>query len=941
MSSVSKSSMQPGPASAPPPGCDSAEQWLAHEESRRQRAVRAGVLADAVLSCCGVGSVLEVGCGGGALLRELAARGCDARGIDVSEEAVRGAARWQYPRVAVGDVRALQEEGAVDTVVAVDVLHFLEEHEVPGALGAIARATRGAVFLRVSTLPVDERPQHRTARGREWWQQRCFEAGLRTHPRALLAAPYDQMDSQVDSVTLVLEKLPEAAGRWPLARLAEEKQLHMDMLREPGRRADAHVARYALAAGLVRPGDRVLDVACGLGYGSHVIAHNSRAGSVLGVDLDAGSVAYASALHGGTGRVSFQAGDAQDLAGVPDASVDLVVSFETLEHLPDPGRALRAFARVLTPGGRLVASVPNDWTDGEGKDPNPHHLHVYTWPALASQVLGAGLLPECAHAQTAGGGMKLPGAARAVRAVPVTEQGALLATDVAAEWWLVTAMKDPLASGGKEGYRETVFPVREQYSGNVAAFGRDYDNPWLVRSMVSIGQRATGRLLFSLASRAVDQCRDGSPDQGAALCVLAYQALESVECESGWVLEYGERVRAYDACADASPHGQRWRCSNWFVLGRLMQRLGDNGRAAGAFLACVGVHTRAFSPLLATKTVEARWWLGVLAAGAGDLPAARSHWQAGVQEAHLAAAADWRDVVGDPERPFAFGLPELSQVLDQAARCAWALGLGDAWGRVPGLAWGASATNATAQRVSVAREAAQLRGAWAGQQRAIAELIRTRDSLWEESRRTVGELVRTKEEAERVHEAWRGREAQVAALEAEKARLWEGQRESLAAMEAEQARVVAERDRVYAESQRLAALWEDLRAHNEELQRAVEAERSLRAAAESARDENWQESRRVAGLWEQMRQDNARFMEDNAGLAAQVAGLSEARGLLEQKLADSAADRARVGEELSVLRERVAGLERSLQALRSQLDTYRAGLRYRLLRAARLLYELP
>jgi protein-L-isoaspartate O-methyltransferase len=59
--------------------------------------------------------------------------------------------------------------------------------------------------------------------------------------------------------------------------------------------------RYALAAEYVRPGDRVLDCACGLGYGTAVLAALSRGGEFLGMDLDAATAEYAQANYGGEG----------------------------------------------------------------------------------------------------------------------------------------------------------------------------------------------------------------------------------------------------------------------------------------------------------------------------------------------------------------------------------------------------------------------------------------------------------------------------------------------------------------------------------------------------------------------------------------------------------------------------------------------------------------
>ncbi|VFT12047.1 Uncharacterised protein [Pseudomonas aeruginosa] len=57
----------------------------------------------------------------------------------------------------------------------------------------------------------------------------------------------------------------------------------MDMLREVGERSDAHVARYLWAEKYVRQGDRVLDAACGLGYGSYALAELSKASKITGV----------------------------------------------------------------------------------------------------------------------------------------------------------------------------------------------------------------------------------------------------------------------------------------------------------------------------------------------------------------------------------------------------------------------------------------------------------------------------------------------------------------------------------------------------------------------------------------------------------------------------------------------------------------------------------
>jgi SAM-dependent methyltransferase len=133
-----------------------------------------------------------------------------------------------------------------------------------------------------------------------------------------------------------------------------------------------HVHRYAFARELVA-GKRVLDAACGEGYGSALLA--ARAAAVTGIDLDAATIAHASARYARVAGLGFAAASVTDLP-LADASVDVVVSFETIEHLPaeDQPRMLAEFARVLAPGGFLVLSAPNrvEYSERRGYA-NPFH----------------------------------------------------------------------------------------------------------------------------------------------------------------------------------------------------------------------------------------------------------------------------------------------------------------------------------------------------------------------------------------------------------------------------------------------------------------------------------------------------------------------------------------------------------------------------------------
>ena len=137
-----------------------------------------------------------------------------------------------------------------------------------------------------------------------------------------------------------------------------------------------HVHRYAFARALVQ-GKRVLDAACGEGYGSALLA--SVAASVTGVDIDANTVDHARERYRAIGNLAFVSGSVAALP-LADASVDVVVSFETIEHLPADlqPRMLAEFARVLAPGGCIVLSAPNrvEYSDKRGYA-NPFHLHEH------------------------------------------------------------------------------------------------------------------------------------------------------------------------------------------------------------------------------------------------------------------------------------------------------------------------------------------------------------------------------------------------------------------------------------------------------------------------------------------------------------------------------------------------------------------------------------
>ena len=132
-----------------------------------------------------------------------------------------------------------------------------------------------------------------------------------------------------------------------------------------------HLHRYAWCVPLAL-GKDVLDIACGEGYGSAMLARSAK--SVCGVDIAEEAVDHAREAYGAIPGLRFLQGDAAAIP-LPDASVDLVVSFETIEHHDRHFEMLAEIRRVLRPDGILVISSPNRpvYAEAEGQH-NEFHV---------------------------------------------------------------------------------------------------------------------------------------------------------------------------------------------------------------------------------------------------------------------------------------------------------------------------------------------------------------------------------------------------------------------------------------------------------------------------------------------------------------------------------------------------------------------------------------
>lgn len=146
-----------------------------------------------------------------------------------------------------------------------------------------------------------------------------------------------------------------------------------------------HRAPYLHTRKQFREAKRVLDVGCGTGYGSAMIATPDR--EVVGVDTSDEAVEWARTTYRGE-NASFFTMPATELR-FPDDSFDAVCSVQSIEHFDDVEVFLTEAVRILRPGGVLAVATPNRLTYSPGGKINPFHTQEYDARELEQLLAGS------------------------------------------------------------------------------------------------------------------------------------------------------------------------------------------------------------------------------------------------------------------------------------------------------------------------------------------------------------------------------------------------------------------------------------------------------------------------------------------------------------------------------------------------------------------------
>jgi len=707
-------------------------------------------------------------------------------------------------------------DDAFDTVVSTDVLEHLDPADIQPALREIARVARRAVYLRIATEPDRDKRWHLTIRDGAWWREQAGIAGLEP-----LDAPGESIYEPAPQwhTTLVLQPSSLGAPRIPARHAGAIARLLVGAL-GPGACA-VDPREQPLTRSLRLLGAPVLTDAAGssreawrlcsprIAPDAQTIASwvNARVAIVAPASGEMASAWREAMRHAGYAPHALGSRTESRSLHTTGGGATILLFERAKRDTPEPDPLLprllwcvrqndvivdacKARDSVTTDEPGVWAGAMRRWSRaGSARTIDadaigtlaPRSVDLLRIDASDASILfGAALalrpggrLLVCGGPET--GFASSPVSPKAIDAtgVFVLERGVALSDrgeplvirpsapePPAGSRWVMVYARTPVGETAPAP-RDPALPATPvDPAFHVGETSRDYDNGWLLRPIVSRGLRGPeARAIATMAKGALALTRDGSADQGAMLCVLAYRMLDA-HAPDDELREMTKRLVAFDTCVESTAHALRWRISCRYVRALLLLALGEREQAERAMLACATLDPLGFSPLLASKTVDALWHAGVIAMADGRLDDARRSWRRGLDEAERALRSDWLNLRGDPDEPMPFAFTDLGDVAEAADRCARALAARDLWADRPWVAW-AHATGEAEETAPPRGERDALRAALARTREGLASLREgvsrlesARDHFRERSERSENRLVRAETELSALRERY-------------------------------------------------------------------------------------------------------------------------------------------------------------------------------------------
>lgn len=622
------------------------------------------MIADAeyILKVCGLGSYLHIGCGRSTLVFELLKRSADAFGLDTSSEIIAENEMRAPQRFFQGEIMQYPFDAeSFDTIIIGDELLNFQHDQLVVLMSAVKLMAKKNIVLYFTSQAYEKMHQKADLMTRAYWEKLLLNAGLIKHARASLLQPYTDFNRAKIAQITFFEIMQETAfSQYPSAIIQTHVSPYLDPLRQSGQMADNLLSRYSLISQKIRTGDVVLELGCKAGHGVAILATSGKAKRVIGVDADRDIIAYAASVYGQqNAMISFQQSTLTKLQAFEDHSIDMIVAIDIIDKLENRAELLAEIKRVLKPDGRFMGSIPCMWKDSSGLTHQAKASISYDWKMI-EDMFSQDFILEDRWAETS---------MAAYSKVPVKD-----VTSYCPDWWIFSAFADPRQAANIP-YSNPFEQSVAEYLPRHIDFAKDYNNPWLYRVMVQLGERIADKtVLASFCIDIANQAKVGSADQGAALCVIAYQLLESGSVTIDSLMHLINKINAFDEAYDRqNSHAHRWSISLHYVGARLLLAVGNREEALAAFAACAEMDALQVTPLLATKTISARMYCGLLLASDQQKEAAIEQFKLAIKEAHRVMQNDWFNIIGDMNDPLAFGLPEAAEVLDIASQCAQAL----------------------------------------------------------------------------------------------------------------------------------------------------------------------------------------------------------------------------------------------------------------------------